>query len=282
MLTRSYLIDITLVALASFTLVCVLGLNDEPETGGQANQHAFAVEIQQPDGRIATYRVNKTSQTVDQLRDDLVRQTIGHRTPNVAWMQWYRETAEFYAASCAEQSESELARDPDTKSAFRTVSTGTKESGVSSSSTGDTTEHLTRWRDFWTQRQSKATTWLTNHERHEQARRAAITASIQITPTRSSLPPASIYAKAATITTLVVLLGLIWRVVCPPRSCRGVVPADTSGIATEGNNAAMCFRESWVRMRQPASVVLRGVAGWTIVLSSLVACVSVVIHSLVS
>ncbi len=295
MLTRSYLIDITLVGLASFTLLCVLGQTLEQGSSGPANRQAYAVTITQPNGQRTTYRVNETRQTADQLREDLVQQMSVRRTPDVAWMQWYRETAELYAADCTSRGQSVAARDSASETVFRAVSTGLQKStGLqetdlqSSNGNPGAATPLTRWRDFWMDRQAKATSWLTEYEQQNLARRAAINASIQITPTRSWLPSPTMSAKAAMIATLVMLLGLVWRAVFPPRSfflsrsSRGMLSASTNENAATGNTAAMCFRESWVRMRQPASVVLRGLAGWGIVLSSLVACISVVIHSLVS
>lgn len=281
MLTRSYLIDITLVALASFTLLCVFGQTYWQTAHESADRFTFAVEIEQADGRTKTYRVHETRQTAGELRADVVQRMSGPSTPDIAWMQWFQETAERYAATCSAPAKATPDPSSDAASVFHTVSTGSTSSVVDS----DETQHLSRWRDFWTQRQSHATAWLANHEQRDQARRAALSASIRITPVRSSIPPASVCAKALLITTLVVLFGMAWRLVSPPRSCRlhRVVPAMTSIDAAESDKmAAMCFRESWVRVRQPVSAVLRGVAGWSIVLASLAACGSVMIHSLVS
>lgn len=280
MLSRSYLIDITLVGFACFTLVCVLAQAPWQKSTGQT----FAVEMKQADGRTATYQVHQTSQTADQLRADLVQRLSVHRTPNVAWMQWYQETAERYAAACAESAAGMKTRQAnqqsDATSVFRTVSTG------SPSKSGDdaASDQLARWQDFWTQRQVKATTWLASYEKNAQARETALNASIQITPVQPWLPSASVGAKAALIAVLVVLLGSVWRLVCPPRSCHAgsVSPRELTATAVSGHVAAMCFRESWVRVRQPLGVVLRCVCGWTIVSASFVAGVSVMIQLLVS
>lgn len=280
MLSRSYLIDITLVGFACFTLVCVLAQAIWQESTGQT----FAVEIKQADGRAATYQVRQTSQTADQLRADLVQRLSVQRTPNVAWMQWYQETAERYAAACAESAVSQKAQQAnqqsDAQSVFRTASTGPP----AKSGDDPASDQLARWQDFWTQRQVKATTWLASYEENAQARRMAMNASIQITPVHAWLPSATVVAKAALIAVLVVLLGSVWRLLCPPRSCHaaGASSMELMETAAGGHVAAMCFRESWVRVRQPTGVVLRCVGGWAIVSASFVAGVSVMIQLLVS
>lgn len=285
MLSRSYLIDIALVGFACFTLVCVLAQTPWQESSRQT----FAVEIRQADGRTASYRVNRTNRTADQLREDLVKRLSVQRTPNVAWMQWYQETAERYAAACAESAAGLKTRQAhqqsDTESVFRTVSTGAPTTGPPSNSGDEAAgDQLARWQDFWTERQVKAATWLASYEKNAQSRGTALNASIQITPVQSWLPSASVGAKAALIAVLVVLLGSVWRLLCPPRSCHlgSVAPVGSAATAMGEHVAAMCFRESWVRVRQPAGVVLRSVCGWTIVLASLVAGVSVMIQLLVS
>ncbi|TWT65213.1 hypothetical protein [Allorhodopirellula solitaria] len=278
-LTRSYLIDIGLVGLASFALVCVLGKACW-DTGESADRHSFTVEIQSPDRPKATYLVGDTGQTADQLRADIVQRMIGRRTPDVAWMQWYRETAQRYAAACSAPAAGPLAEQTETPSVFRTVSTESN----SPRSAGVEAESLSRWQGFWTHRQTKADAWLANHDKTVQARQEALHASIQIYPMKSWLPSAAVQATAVAAAVLVVLLGSLWRLLSPPRSFHldGIAPADLEGAAVEGNPAAMCFRESWIRVRQPANVVLRGVVGWIITLSALAGCISVAIGSLVS
>ncbi len=278
MLTRSYLIDITLVGLASFTLLCVLALTCGRDATMAAGRHAFAVEIAQPDGQTTTCRVDQTRQAADQLRDDLVQQLTRHRTPDVAWMHWFQETAEHYAAMCGEPEVARVAQDLNPESVFRTVSTGPKTTPTH----GENASELGHWREFWTLRQSKATAWLARREENTQARQAALRDSIRITPVQSWLPPPSICVKAGLVAILVMLIGAVWRLACPPHSCYGIPRAGTLPTEAQGNCAAMCFRESWVRVRQPVNVVARGVVGWAIVVSSLMMLVSVVIGSLVS
>jgi len=87
------------------------------------------------------------------------------------------------------------------------------------------------------------------------------------------MPSVAIVQVAIVVGLIIAVLGCVWRYVSPPLMVEadGVTFEAVRSEPKSSTTAAMCFRRSWFRVRQPMSVTLRAIAGWTIVGSTVLA-----------
>lgn len=235
------------------------------------------VEIEQADGSVEKYSVEETLQSADELHADLTQRMLGRPAPQVALMRWYRESANFYvAASCetrpGEQTNGQpMASGPGmtmpSGEVFHTTSARQASMPVARGSDSiDSKSSSSHWQNFWSQRENQAAVWLARQETQVAQRLDSLQRSIHIIERHRWMPPKSTIGLAFFLSMMVLVTGCLWRLVCPPRSLQfdqAVVP----GVLckpTGANTAAMCFRQSWVRARQPALVLAQGMMGWGI------------------
>ncbi|EMI57119.1 hypothetical protein [Rhodopirellula sallentina] len=274
-LTRSFLIDMALVSLASFVLVCSVARSRELIQLRDSSIRTYQVCVKPPGGEVQRFLIANSSRSVDQLRNELVRQMIGPVSPQVGLVRWYQETSQAYAESVgADQPIDRAGQDP-----FRTVSLrqpdGTQageavqsKPGVENSATTvpSALNQTTRWREYWVSRDEKAERWLTSYESQISKRAEVFSQSIEITQPNVWRLSESNVRWAVMIALATIAVGSLWRLLLPPVVLGGGVRLATAnpGALTE-STAAMCFRESWIRIRQPLGVTLRGAAGWSMV-----------------
>jgi hypothetical protein len=269
-LTRSFLIDITLVAIASFTLACVLWEARSASSQSMPSSTKFIVEHRQADGTRSTYLITESTPDVDQVREELVQRLIGRPDSQVALVQWYRETAEFYVAATQLRIAAETLKPEGEASVFKSVSARQNlqsppdEQGARNS----------QWLDFWMQRQVKADSWLATYTQSRLTRAEALRGSLSISRSRQWIPSTEACQVALVLSLCVAMLGSLWRVVCPARSLKSqnLAWSNSRSVAVSESPAAMRFRESWVRVKQPFNVKLRHATGWSLVLSGVAAC----------
>ncbi|MCM2373469.1 hypothetical protein [Aporhodopirellula aestuarii] len=285
-LTRSFLADIVLVSLGCFTLVCVIGLWRETKSGRTEGRYNYTVEVERAEKPAMKFRVANSCQTEDQLRADLVQRLVGAPTPQVALVRWYQETSEFYAASvenATQQAVAASANSPgmsSTPGTFRTVAARQGTSGSPPEAAGFDT--ASAWRDYWATREGKAEAWLASYRARVDARMAALGHAIRITQPSEWMPPVAVLQLAILLSLVVAAVGYVWRLVNPPVSFAtdGVTLGTEHAGPSEARTAAMCFRQSWVRIQQPMGVTLRGLMGWSIVLAAMVAVAMLLMFSL--
>ncbi len=269
-LTRSFLIDITLVAIASFTLVCVGWEARSASSQSMPRSSKFVVEHRQTDGTQTSYLITERTQDVDQIREELVQRLIGRPDSQVALVQWYRETAEFYAAADQMRIAAETLKREAESSVFQTVSARQNVQ----SPPDELGDRNSQWLDFWKQRHDKADSWLAAYAHSRLARAEALRGSLSISRSRQWIPSTKTYQLAVMISLCVTMIGVLWRAACPSRSLKSQHLSwanDQCGAISE-SPAAMRFRESWVRVKQPFNVKLRHATGWSLVLSGVTAC----------
>ncbi|MBB3209052.1 hypothetical protein FHS27_004888 [Rhodopirellula rubra] len=270
-LTRSFLIDIVLVSMGAFMLVCLIGQTRGAMERRGTELQTYWVEIRQPSGQETRFLIPDSSQTEEQIREDLVRRMIGPPAPEAAVVRWCQETSEIYAATLVNLGIAAADDSPSNESSFRTVSV--RRGGNESSADPDGEQRASAWRDYWMSRDAKAQQWLASYEASLQSRVSGLGQSILITKPRWWMPSVAIVQLAIVVGLIVGLLGCVWRYVSPPLMVEadGVTFEAVRSEPKSPTTAAMCFRRSWFRVQQPMSVTLRVIAGWTIVGSTVLA-----------
>ncbi|MFG0254544.1 MAG: hypothetical protein ACF787_05530 [Rhodopirellula sp. JB053] len=264
-----------LVALASFVLLCSVARSRELLQLGNSSVRTYQVCVNPPGGEVQRFVIANWSRSKDQLRNDMVRKMIGPVSPQVGLVRWYQETSRVYAESFDQKQP----MDPAGQDPFRTVSLRqsvvtqngeavASNSGVGNSGDADvpSSNPAARWREYWGSRDAKAERWLASYESQVSKRAEVISQSIEISqPSVWKLSDSDMrWAAAFALATIVV--GSLWRMLMPPVVlCEGVRLATADSGALTESTAAMCFRESWIRIRQPMGVTLRGAAGWSMV-----------------
>jgi len=266
--TRSFAMDITLVSLACFTLVCAISCWRETSASLAAGRHCYCVSIQQSGGTVDRYLVKQTFQTAEELRGDLVYRMAGRSAPERAVMQWYQESSQFYAAAVRVDPAAVATVDSD--EVFRTAAVRQSVTPVEPG--------LNRWQAFWDRREKAASGWLAEQTTNRESRMELLSRSISISERVNWMPTGSVWKVAVGLSVLVLMAGLVWRFVCPVLSLQPDGGAGAQMILTPGGSqpAAMCFDASWVKARQPAGVLMRGMIGWGIVAAAVFAGVGVV------
>ncbi len=272
---RSFLIDIGLVGFGCFTIVwCLMPV-----------QGSWTAKVRKPDGSVQSFRVEDPSDDPDVIHEHLVSQLVPKTSRELGLQRWRAESAGFYAKantpappstpSLESTSETEVTSDA-ASSVYQTVS-HQAESTTDALVPADSSE---QWHAFWLDREQRLTAAIANVEKRQQDYLAGLGDSISVVRETSFVMQRSWLIVALLVSLGVMLIGTLWRALLPPLGFHfngqpqniAFAPSTTEGGLDNSTTetAAMHFRASWVRVRQPFRVWSRRACGWLIVITSLV------------
>lgn len=249
---RSFLLDIGLVGLSCFALAC----------SAWPGQPVWVVSWERPDGQRATNHIHAADRDEKTIRRELINDLTKNRSANVGMMRWQQESSLFYA---------ETAREPITKNDDTVFRTAGYSLAQSESTASD--KSSTAWQSYWIDRASRTEQWLHRHKASQAQRRMALEETIDVSRVVPLFPERGVVFIGLAAALIAVMLGTLWHSLIPPRTMvdlsthRGDVAApNTNRDRGTTETAAMSFRRTWVRVRQPIGVRLRQGCGWVAVL----------------
>lgn len=271
--TRSFLMDFGLVGASVFVLACL----------AQPKNENWVATVHRDDGTHHSIRVDYQGDDETHLRQSILSELVPPEGEKLGLARWQSETSLFYAQAVAQRMASSNDNGKqDENGVFRTASYQAE--GASESPSGDST---TDWVGFWNRRGNQSANWLNEYNEFHQRRVARISESLVVGRVNAFLPARKGVLLAIAAAIFTIGIGTLWCVWIPRRTLsghtalRGLIVASRSaegGAAAVRSEdlvepAAMSFRSSWVRLRQPFAVQTRRACGWMIVLSAMIAIV---------
>lgn len=281
--TRSFLTDFGLVGASVLILACLV----------QPKSETWVASVQRADGTTTSVEVDERNRhqgdDVNKIRSSIIGELVPPENEKQGLVRWQSETSLFYAQADSQRLGSQrldpqqLASSAQNNPQLQNRVFQTASHQPESLAESRLDDSATKWTGFWQRRGDQSADWLNEYSEFHQQRVARISKSLVVARVDTFLPARGGLLMAMLAALVTVVAGGLWCLWVPRRTLpKCLALNEPVGSAVEGSAAfsptdefaepaAMSFRLSWVRLRQPFAVHARRACGWMIVLTAMIA-----------